>query len=115
MNRSLALAVLTWISACLPSSAWAQRKEFKLPDDVELTRDVVFGKGGGRDLNMHLLVSKKSADKPRPVIVWVHGGGWEGGHRDTGIPRLAAFASEGYFCASVEYRLSKEAVFPAQI
>lgn len=58
---------------------------------------------------------------PHPLVLYVHGGGWSGGHtRQSGafedFPRmLAAFAAEGFTVASVEYRLSGEAVFPAQM
>lgn len=99
----------------------AQKKDkgtaFKLPDNVLLERDVVFGKGGTRDLKMHILRPKQapSASEGMPVLVWIHGGGWQAGSRDSGIPRLAPYAARGYFCASVEYRLSQEAIFPAQI
>lgn len=55
----------------------------------------------------------------RPVIVYIHGGGWSGGDaRTTGafedFPAvLARFAAQGYAVASVNYRLSKTAAFPA--
>jgi acetyl esterase/lipase len=47
--------------------------------------------------------------------VWVHGGGWRNGSKDSGIVRLLPFARRGYVCASIDYRLSGEAIFPAQI
>jgi acetyl esterase/lipase len=91
------------------------KKEFKLPESVELLRDVEFGTGGGRPLKMHILRPRTLPREAMPVLVWIHGGGWQGGNKESGIPRLASFAERGYFCASVEYRLSGEAIFPAQI
>jgi acetyl esterase/lipase len=57
-----------------------------------------------------------AGDPPFPVIVWVHGGGWRAGDEDLppDHPVLRQVA-RGYAVASVEYRLSQEAVFPAQI
>lgn len=55
----------------------------------------------------------------RPLVVFVHGGGWSMGNPRTGaafrdFPRiLAALAARGYVVASIEYRLSREAVHPA--
>jgi acetyl esterase/lipase len=55
----------------------------------------------------------------RPLIVYIHGGGWSGGDaRTTGafedFPAvLARFAAQGYAVASVNYRLSGTAIFPA--
>jgi acetyl esterase/lipase len=53
---------------------------------------------------------------PHPVVVWVHGGGWQSGSK-TVAPNHPALRqrSRGYAVASVEYRLSGEATFPAQI
>jgi acetyl esterase/lipase len=50
---------------------------------------------------------------PTPVVIWLHGGGWWTGDR-TLAPGLEAFAAEtGLAFASLDYRLSGEAVFPA--
>jgi acetyl esterase/lipase len=58
---------------------------------------------------------------PYPFVVYVHGGGWFSGHtRQSGAfaswpTVLASLAARGYVVASVEYRLSGEAPFPAAI
>lgn len=57
---------------------------------------------------------------PRPLILYVHGGGWVGGNTRHGgatadFPAaLARLAAEGFVVASLEYRLAAEASFPAQ-
>lgn len=57
-----------------------------------------------------------AATPPFPVILWVHGGGWQSGNRSlsAGHPALRQ-RDRGYAVASIEYRLSGEAIFPAQI
>jgi len=82
------------------------------PPGVEVLRDLVYGTGGGRDLRLDLYLPEE-APRPMPLIVWVHGGGWRGGSK--GRTRAAGMTARGYAVASVEYRLSGEAVFPAQI
>lgn len=58
---------------------------------------------------------------PMPLIVFVHGGGWNGGDTrhaagfDDFPAALAALAAQGYVVASVNYRLSGEARFPAAL
>lgn len=50
---------------------------------------------------------------PRPLVIWIHGGGWKGGDKKRGpFPPLA---NAGIAVASINYRLSNEAHFPAQI
>jgi len=83
--------------------------------NIELLRDVEFGKGGDRPLKLHILRPKKPPAEPMPVLVWIHGGAWTTGNKDTGLYRLSFFAQRGYFCATIEYRLAGEARFPAQI
>jgi acetyl esterase/lipase len=58
---------------------------------------------------------------PRPLIVYVHGGGWIAGNpRRSAAYRdwpkvLASIAAKGYVVASVSYRFSREEPFPAAI
>lgn len=74
-------------------------------------RDVGFARVGERALQLDLHLP---TTKPRPpLIVWVHGGAWRSGSKKD-MP-LAKLAEHGYAVASVDYRLSTEAKFPAQI
>jgi acetyl esterase/lipase len=53
---------------------------------------------------------------PFPVVVWIHGGGWDRGDKAAGAEDLiATLTTAGYAVASLNYRLSPEAVFPAQL
>ncbi|MFZ4573421.1 MAG: alpha/beta fold hydrolase [Phycisphaerales bacterium] len=52
---------------------------------------------------------------PRPVVLWIHGGGWSGGTHNQ-VPTFALdLRAQGITVVSVEYRLSGQAIFPAQI
>ncbi len=89
--------------------------------DVESYPDVIFSTPAGfRPLRLD--VYRQVASKaPRPLVVYIHGGGWQSGHtRHSGAfanwPEvLASLARRGYVVASIEYRLSSEATFPAAI
>ena len=59
---------------------------------------------------------KSTTDKPLPVLVFIHGGGWRGGRKDGGLHRIHGFLKSGnYAGVSVGYRLSDEVKWPAQI
>jgi acetyl esterase/lipase len=75
-------------------------------------RDVEYAKVGDKRLLLDLFVPEK-ADAPLPLIVWIHGGAWLGGDKAGGpaMPQIR----RGYAVASINYRLSNEAIFPAQI
>ncbi|MBE9166065.1 alpha/beta hydrolase [Pleurocapsales cyanobacterium LEGE 06147] len=78
-------------------------------------REIEYGRGGERILKIDILHRRNLPEEAMPVLVWIHGGGWCQGRKEEGIKWLIPFANRGYFCASIEYRLSQEAHFPAQI
>ena len=83
-----------------------------VPEGLELDNDVVFGKGGTQDLHAEIAYPENAA-KPMPAIIYIHGGGWIGGsYKHTALLKIA---KAGYFGASIEYRLSNVAKWPAQI
>jgi len=106
------------VGLCAFEQALCQQKQsprYTIPEDVEHVRDVEFGKGGPRALTLDILRPKVKPKEPMPVIVFVHGGGWRMGKKEGGIARVIPLAQRGYFCVTINYRLSDEAVFPAQI
>lgn len=91
------------------------------PGNVRSFRDVIFAQLiGFRPLTMDLYLPPPGGRK-KPVVVFIHGGAWR--HltaRDGGTLRdfpavLASVAARGYVVASVNYRLSGEARFPAPV
>ena len=84
----------------------------KLPKGVKLLRDLQYVAGGHERNRLDLYLPEK-ADGRLPVVVWIHGGAWMAGNKDD-CPAVP-FVAEGCAVASVNYRLSQHAVFPAQI
>ena len=73
--------------------------------------DIEFARVGGWPLKLDLHLPART---PRvPLIVWVHGGAWRSGSKKD-LP-LGKLVEDGYAVASVDYRLSTQAKFPAQI
>lgn len=90
------------------------------PKGVKAFRDVIYQTNDGyrpQVVDIYVPASKG----PHPLVLYIHGGGWRAGHtRHSGalsdFPKvLAALAAEGFTVASLEYRLSSEARFPAQL
>src|SRR5438477_2342065 len=81
-----------------------------LPAGMKLVKDLEYGHIGERKLVLDLYLPE-AAEKPSPLIIWVHGGGWAAGSKDQVGARSQM--PRGYAVASVGYRLSGEAIFPA--
>jgi acetyl esterase/lipase len=81
--------------------------------DVTVRCDLVYESVQGRELHLDLYLP---ASGPAPLCLWLHGGGWVRGARTVrAAERLLPVARAGVAIAAVEYRLSGEAAFPAQL
>lgn len=79
-------------------------------DETTVWRDIEYAKAGDHPLLLDLY--RPDTDGPHPLLVWVHGGAWRRGSKDN-MP-LEDLVDRGYAIASVDYRLSPVAPFPAQ-
>ena len=107
--HTLAIAALCGATA-QPGTALGQR--MMEVADATIQRDLVYKRVNGAVLTLDLYCPEKVSG-PAPVIVWVHGGGWRTGGKKR-CPAVA-LVPDGYAVASIDYRLSSTAPFPAQI
>lgn len=77
-------------------------------------KDLEYVKHGDQSLKLDLYIPE-TGDGPFPLIVWVHGGGWIGGDKNDCPTLNLGYCQRGYATASISYRLSPVAPFPAQI
>ena len=84
----------------------------RLVAGMQVDRDLVYETVNGRDLHLDLYLPP--SNEKLPLVIWVHGGGWKSGSKNGAGPSLELL-KRGYAVASVEYRLSGEAIFPAAI
>jgi acetyl esterase/lipase len=75
---------------------------------------LVYARYGQREMVLDLYRPKNIAT-PLPAIVCIHGGGWFKGERSNMTPLAQSLAARGYVTATISYRLSGEAKFPAAI
>lgn len=86
------------------------------PPDVAARRDIVYAEVNGTQLKLDLYLPDEAKEGKRvPLIVWIHGGGWMKSNKSNCFPRRVKFYERGYAIASVGYRLSDKAQFPAQL
>ena len=80
-------------------------------------RTEIFARPGGQDLKLDFYrpaAAKDVRQKPRPCVVAIHGGGWDGGERTQLAEWNPRFVAQGYAVVAVSYRLAPQAIWPAQ-
>ena len=113
MSRSL--SVFLFLATVLTAYPPLQGRE-ELTEGFEKKADLVYARAGGRDLHLDLFLPWEAAGKGSfPALVYIHGGGWRSGSKDRFHRQAAYLAKRGFIGASIEYRLSREAKFPAAL
>lgn len=105
--RSCLWSILA-LSGLLTSSFQADAEE---RFDIRVSRDIEYARVDNISLKLDLYVPENVASPP--LVVWVHGGAWRSGSKDR-MP-LGELVKRGFAIASVDYRLSPVARFPAQV
>lgn len=81
---------------------------------LEAHPGLVYARYGQREMQLDLW-KPKTASQPLPAIICIHGGGWYKGERSNMANLAQALAAKGFVAATISYRLSGEAKFPAAI
>ena len=74
--------------------------------------DIVYARTYEQTLLLDLYLPERVTE-PVPVVIWIHGGAWNAGSKAD--PEALPLVDRGYAVASIQYRLTDQAIFPAQI
>ncbi|MBL9177106.1 MAG: alpha/beta hydrolase [Verrucomicrobiaceae bacterium] len=85
------------------------------PPGFKVLRDLDYVGAGNKRQMLDLYLPETKTTKPRPLVVYIHGGGWENGSKDQAGVLSNLIKDRNYAGASINYRLTNEAVWPAQI
>ena len=76
-----------------------------------LTSNIAYAPGASQRLDLYKPIAGAA---PFPTVIWIHGGGWQSGDK-TQVQQARWLVCRGYAVASINYRLSGEAKFPAAV
>lgn len=113
--KSICVSLLIAGVMCLWSTeanAAKKSKRNEVSEGVKVLRDLEYKAPFARPLGLDLYRPEKFKGR-LPVVVWVHGGGWKNGSKE-GCP-AKWLAQHGFAVASISYRLTHDAQWPAQI
>ena len=102
------------VFSLMPAQGVAQQRQGpRVPEGTRVIKDQAYVTHGHERQKLDLYLPAQGKDWP--LVVWVHGGAWRGGSKERPPALAMRLLSEGYAVASVNYRLSQHATFPAQI
>jgi acetyl esterase/lipase len=83
---------------------------------VEHLKNIDYAGANNPRQKLDLLLPKDRKAKKRPMVVFVHGGGWRSGQKEDGLDVIRAVTATGdYAAATINYRLAPGSKWPAQI
>lgn len=114
VTKMLWLVMAGWLAGCVDNSAEDTVFPFDNTSAYVDVKDVVYVEQSPHPRHkLDLYVPLGTG--PFPLAIWVHGGSWKAGDKGRDAERWRWLASRGYVVASINYRYSSDALFPAQI
>jgi len=98
------LPFLAFLTACAPLTP--------PPPGEHIVSNIVYDKKPSGDLHLDLYLP--ATHRPYPLVIWIHGGGWSLGDKGWML-YLRKLTRQGFAIASIQYRLSGTAKYPAAI
>ncbi|HTR43508.1 MAG TPA: alpha/beta hydrolase [Pseudomonadales bacterium] len=123
MKKTICLCLATIFlaafgSAAQPASVTVSRAPEILPagspyGEAVLIKDIPYASHPTTNQNFNLYLPRDNDAQPFPLVVWIHGGAWMSGSKEW--DNVKYLVRDGYAIASIDYRYTTEAPFPAQI
>lgn len=106
------MRILLLLLLLLPAARAQEPVPAAPPPAYRLLRDLPYVPNAAPRQRLDLYLPLESGTA-FPLVAWIHGGAWRAGTKDGGPAR--ALVPLGYAVASIEYRFSQDAPYPAQI
>ncbi|MBI3664166.1 MAG: alpha/beta hydrolase [Acidobacteria bacterium] len=109
-----ALALLVHPSAALGQLSDAATSAVHLSTDYRVVADVTYLTANNWDAKLDIYVPA-SVSAPNPTLIYIHGGGWVLGSKETAVLQILPWLEMGWTVVNVEYRLGKVSLAPAAV
>jgi acetyl esterase/lipase len=82
------------------------------PPGIKAERNIPYVANGHPKQVLDIYLPEQASDKPLPLMIWIHGGAWSMGSQAN--PPVLYLVRKGFAVASIQYRFSQDAIWPAQ-
>lgn len=113
------LAALILLSLAAPGAVRGQSVEGAaragdLSNRYRIVPNVTYLTANNWDAKLDVYVPREAA-APNPTLIYIHGGGWVGGSKETSWLQLLPYLEAGWSVVNVEYRLARVSLAPAAV
>jgi len=116
--KSLAIALLAGVGCCAalaqpalsPTATWAATASNR----YAIAANVTYLTANNYEAKLDVYYRRDVAG-PQPTLIWIHGGGWTGGTKESAVMSLMPWLELGWNVVNVEYRLAKVSLAPAAV
>ena len=120
-RRSIPLVMLVGVAILVagPSGANAQLGQTTsflahVSNQYRVIPNLTYHVASNQENKLDLYIPR-DATSPTPVLMYIHGGGWVGGTKESSVLRILPYLEMGWAVANVEYRLGAVARAPAAV
>ncbi|HYR41584.1 MAG TPA: alpha/beta hydrolase, partial [Terriglobia bacterium] len=115
MKLSLRLLALTVGAFALPmTTAFAQTLSSSISAPYRIVPNITYVTANNFEAKLDVY-SRSDTQAPQPTIIFIHGGGWTGGAKETQLFSLLPYLEMGWNAVNVEYRLARVSEAPAAV
>lgn len=112
-NMGKMLVLTIFCAACYaqlsPEATWAVQGQ----NHYKITANVTYGTQNNFETKLDIYQRRETG--AHPTVIFIHGGGWTGGSKETSVMALMPWMEMGWNVVNVEYRLARVSLAPAAV
>src|SRR5580700_1862280 len=106
----LTLAAAAGYAQLSPSATWAVQSA----NHYLIRPNITYGTRNNFETKLDVY-QRRDTTGPQPTLIWIHGGGWTGGSKESAVMSLMPWFEMGWNVVNVEYRLARISLAPAAV
>jgi acetyl esterase/lipase len=106
----LLLSVIPAFSQLSPTATWATHAA----NEYQAFPNITYLVANNYEAKLDVY-KRRDTTTPQPTLIWIHGGGWTGGTKESAILSLMPWMEMGWNIVNVEYRLARVSLAPAAV
>ena len=115
MRTSLRLTAFMLTALTLPAAmAFGQNLSASISAPYRIVPNITYVTANNFEAKLDVY-SRTDTQAPQPTIIFIHGGGWTGGSKETQLFNLMPYLEMGWNAVNVEYRLARVSEAPAAV